>query len=100
MRATASVGANDQSTPACNDAAVLFYEQVISDVVAVSSTQTAEITKLLENTFRSRGPDISGRTLSAAKMLALASERLHEDTNLNEPNKARLFSCRRVRRWP
>jgi UDP-N-acetyl-D-glucosamine dehydrogenase len=41
------------TTPMCNEIAVLFYEQVISDVVPVSSTQTAEITKLLENTFRS-----------------------------------------------
>lgn len=41
------------TTPRCTEAAVKFYGQVISDVVAVSSTQTAEITKLLENTFRS-----------------------------------------------
>ncbi len=41
------------TTDQCNEVAVLFYEQVIDDVVAVSSTQTAEITKLLENTFRS-----------------------------------------------
>ena len=41
------------TTKMCNEVAVLFYKQVIRDVVPVSSTQTAEITKLLENTFRS-----------------------------------------------
>ena len=41
------------TTEQCTAVAVLFYEQVIDEVVAVSSTQTAEITKLLENTFRS-----------------------------------------------
>ena len=41
------------TTDRCNEIATLFYEQFIDEVVAVSSTQTAEITKLLENTFRS-----------------------------------------------
>ncbi len=41
------------TTPTCTEVAVRFYSQVIQSVVAVSSTQTAEITKLLENTFRS-----------------------------------------------
>ena len=41
------------TTPMCSEIAVLFYSQVISEVVPVSSTQAAEITKLLENTFRS-----------------------------------------------
>ena len=41
------------TTPTCTEVAVRFYSQVIENVVAVSSTQTAEITKLLENTFRS-----------------------------------------------
>jgi UDP-N-acetyl-D-glucosamine dehydrogenase len=41
-------------TPSCTEAAALFYRQVITDaeVVQVSSTQTAEMAKLLENTFR------------------------------------------------
>ena len=39
-------------TPACRQAATALYEQVIERVVPVSSTRTAEMAKLLENTFR------------------------------------------------
>ena len=41
------------TTPACLKVAQFFYEQVISQVIPVSSTKTAEMVKLLENTFRS-----------------------------------------------
>ena len=37
------------STPACNAVGVALYEQAISEVVPVSSTRAAEMTKLLEN---------------------------------------------------
>ncbi len=40
-------------TPACKKIGTRFYRQFIGDVVPVSSTQAAEMTKLLENTFRS-----------------------------------------------
>ena len=40
-------------TPACTDVAVALYESCIDTVVRVSSTETAELVKLLENTFRS-----------------------------------------------
>jgi len=40
-------------TPACSKVAVKLYEQRLDHVVAVSSTQVAEMVKLLENTFRS-----------------------------------------------
>jgi UDP-N-acetyl-D-glucosamine dehydrogenase len=40
-------------TDPCTEMAALFYQQVVSRVVPVSSTATAEIVKLLENTFRS-----------------------------------------------
>ncbi len=40
-------------TPACRKAIQLLYSQVIRKVVAVSSTDVAEMVKLLENTFRS-----------------------------------------------
>lgn len=40
-------------TAACSEVAKLFYEQSISSVIPVSSTQAAEMVKLLENTFRS-----------------------------------------------
>jgi len=39
-------------TPTCRQAAVALYSQVMDKVVAVSSTEAAEMTKLLENTFR------------------------------------------------
>lgn len=39
-------------TPACLEIATALYRQIVDQVVPVSSTQTAEMTKLLENTFR------------------------------------------------
>ncbi len=40
------------STPACRDVGIALYEQVVVQVVPVSSTQAAEMTKLLENIHR------------------------------------------------
>ena len=40
-------------TPRCAEIAVLFYRQFIESVISVSSTDCAEMVKLLENTFRS-----------------------------------------------
>ncbi len=40
-------------TPACTNIAQRFYEEFINEVHPVSSTRTAEMVKLLENTFRS-----------------------------------------------
>jgi UDP-N-acetyl-D-glucosamine dehydrogenase len=39
-------------TPACTRVGQLFYSQALQTVVPVSSTQVAEMVKLLENTFR------------------------------------------------
>jgi len=39
-------------TAACSDAGAAFYERFIDTVVRVSSTEAAELTKILENTFR------------------------------------------------
>ena len=39
-------------TPACTKMGALFYSQALEKVVPVSSTQVAEMVKLLENTFR------------------------------------------------
>jgi UDP-N-acetyl-D-glucosamine dehydrogenase len=39
-------------TPACTEIGRLFYAQALQRVVPVSSTQVAEMVKLLENTFR------------------------------------------------
>jgi UDP-N-acetyl-D-glucosamine dehydrogenase len=40
-------------TPACTQRARELYEQVVDDVLAISSPEAAELTKLLENIFRS-----------------------------------------------
>jgi len=40
-------------TPACTERARALYESFVTDVVEVSSASTAEMVKLLENTFRS-----------------------------------------------
>jgi len=40
-------------TPTCLEMGVTFYRRVIDTVVPVSSPEAAELTKLLENTFRS-----------------------------------------------
>jgi UDP-N-acetyl-D-glucosamine dehydrogenase len=40
------------TTPACTSIGKLFYSQALDTVVGVSSTQVAEMVKLLENTFR------------------------------------------------
>jgi UDP-N-acetyl-D-glucosamine dehydrogenase len=39
-------------TPACSEVASLWYQQALETVVPVSSSESAEMTKLLENTFR------------------------------------------------
>jgi UDP-N-acetyl-D-glucosamine dehydrogenase len=40
------------ATPVCTELGRLFYSQALEHVVPVSSTQVAEMVKLLENTFR------------------------------------------------
>ena len=40
-------------TPNCTELAVLFYQQFIETIIPVSSAETAEMVKLLENTFSS-----------------------------------------------
>jgi len=40
------------ATPACTEMGRLFYAQALATVVPVSSTQVAEMVKLLENTYR------------------------------------------------
>jgi len=39
-------------TPSCSEVATLWYEQAIQTIHVVSSTEAAEMAKLLENTFR------------------------------------------------
>jgi len=40
-------------TAACTQLGALLYEQIVDEVVTVSSPETAEMVKLLENTYRS-----------------------------------------------
>jgi UDP-N-acetyl-D-glucosamine dehydrogenase len=40
-------------TPRCTELATLLYQQIVDDTVPVSSSESAEMVKLLENTFRS-----------------------------------------------
>ncbi len=58
-------------TPACTLVAKIFYEQTISDVVPVSSTQAAEMVKLLENTFRSVNIGLVNETALMCRRLGI-----------------------------
>jgi len=59
-------------TPTCTSAAVKLYQQRLDNVVPVSSTQVAEMVKLLENTFRSVN-------IGLVNELALMCKRMHID---------------------
>ena len=56
-------------TPTCRDLAVSFYQQFIETIIPVSSAETAEMVKLLENTF-------SGVNTALVNELALLSQKL------------------------
>jgi len=53
-------------TPACKNAAISLYSQIIKQVVPVSSPRVAELTKLLENIYRS----VNIALVNELKMLA------------------------------
>ena len=57
-------------TPACTGMGSLFYSQALQHVVPVSSTQVAEMVKLLENTFRMIN-------IGLANEMALMCDRIH-----------------------
>ena len=59
-------------TPDCTAAAVKLYQQRLEHVVPVTSTQVAEMVKLLENTFRSVN-------IGLVNELALMCKRMHID---------------------
>jgi UDP-N-acetyl-D-glucosamine dehydrogenase len=53
-------------TPACTEAGKTLYEQIVDRVIVVSTPETAEFTKLLENIFRS----VNIALVNELKMLA------------------------------
>lgn len=59
-------------TPNCTDLGVLFYSQVMEEVVPISSARVAEMVKLLENTFRAVN-------IGLVNELALMCERMDID---------------------
>jgi UDP-N-acetyl-D-glucosamine dehydrogenase len=59
-------------TETCHDLAVALYEQVVDEVVEVSSPEAAELTKILENTFRAVN-------IALANEMAVIADRLGID---------------------
>ena len=59
-------------TPACTDKAVAFYQRAMDTVFSVSSPEAAELTKLLENIFRSVN-------IALVNELAQLCDRMHVD---------------------
>ena len=59
-------------TPACTEVGAAFYGQAIKTIVKVSSTEVAEMAKLLENTFRAVN-------IAMANEMALMCDRLGMD---------------------
>jgi len=57
-------------TPACGELASQLYSQIVQQVVPVSSPESAELVKLLENTFRSVN-------VGLVNEIALICDRLH-----------------------
>lgn len=60
-------------TPACTEIACLLYNQIVDSVVPVSSSECAEMAKLLENTFRAVN-------IALVNEVALMCDRLKLDT--------------------
>jgi UDP-N-acetyl-D-glucosamine dehydrogenase len=58
-------------TPACLEMALAYYSQAIETVVPVSSTETAEMVKLLENTFRAVNIGLANEVLLMCDKLGL-----------------------------
>jgi UDP-N-acetyl-D-glucosamine dehydrogenase len=59
------------TTPACLEVATAYYGQIISKIVAVSSTEAAEMVKLLENTFRAINIGLANESLLMCDKLGL-----------------------------
>ncbi len=58
-------------TPACTRAGAVLYERFIDTMVEVSSTEAAELTKILENTFRAVNIGLVNETAMIADRLGV-----------------------------
>ncbi len=58
-------------TPSCTEAAVRFYGRFLDTVVPVSSAEAAELTKILENTFRAVNIGLVNETAIIADRLGV-----------------------------
>ncbi|MFC2150530.1 nucleotide sugar dehydrogenase [Calditrichota bacterium] len=58
-------------TPQCTEVVVAFYSQMIKTVVPVSSPTTAEMVKLLENTFRAINIGLANEVAIMCRVLGL-----------------------------
>ncbi len=58
-------------TAACTEAGSAFYERFLESVVPVSSTEAAEMTKILENTFRAVNIGLVNETAIIAERLGV-----------------------------
>lgn len=58
-------------TPACTAAGVAFYERFLDSLVPVSSSEAAEMTKILENTFRAVNIGLVNETAIIADRLGV-----------------------------
>lgn len=58
-------------TPECLEAGETFYERFIDEMVPVSSTESAELTKILENTFRAVNIGLVNETAIIADRLGV-----------------------------
>jgi len=58
-------------TPQCTEAGKRFYESFLDTVVAVSSAEAAEMTKILENTFRAVNIGLANETALIADRLGV-----------------------------
>src|SRR5262245_7944960 len=60
-------------TAACKDLAVILYGQIVKQVVPVSSAEAAELTKILENTFRAVNIGLVNEIMMICDKLGLSS---------------------------
>lgn len=58
-------------TPACTEAGRQFYARFLDTIVPVSSTEAAEMTKILENTFRAVNIGLASETAIIADRLGV-----------------------------